>query len=472
MGKPRIRLSRTCLVSVLQCVACCAAETTIYSSRIEIWYDVVRDGVVRPDTPVWGVPDTAALPNGVLNLLIDDDGTVTGSSLVEGQPGTAMLLGERLYGPHNFTMALADGTCGTPVSNVAPISDGAVLLRDTFIGDFDELRVTSGFIKDGNSGDFFDLRNGVGLDGKMEFTATGPDGMTFTFNAKGANAGTGTGWYTFAFDGGQLRYDYDTDSAGIGLTGVVPIDVRIDAATRTFHIPEATMLEGFPAGYLAPGRRIDDFSGTIDSNGRFIGTAHFAGLEFGSLAFTTADGVFEDGNSPGFDVSNGLLPGDSLVATMTDRTGKFDLVIAAALVSGDTCDADADCDDLVDCTDDRCVAGACTSAANDAQCDDDDPCTVDTCHLTTGCANVADATRDPCVTSRDAPSETLPQPDAERLGDESGLNTEPVPEATGGGIGPAGSIGCGALGIVTLGALVAGLTGLRTRRRTQSHETL
>ena len=58
------------------------------------------------------------------------------------------------------------------------------------------------------------------------------------------------------------------------------------------------------------------------------------------------------------------------------------------VVSGcvpDVCETDLECDDLLPCSSDLCVEGACASApivgccAEDAACDDGDPCTADSC---------------------------------------------------------------------------------------------
>ena len=61
---------------------------------------------------------------------------------------------------------------------------------------------------------------------------------------------------------------------------------------------------------------------------------------------------------------------------------------------GDACDRDSgacvtsarlDCDDGNACTEDRCDGGFCSHVG--LSCDDHDPCTVDSCHPATGCAN-------------------------------------------------------------------------------------
>jgi acid phosphatase type 7 len=54
-----------------------------------------------------------------------------------------------------------------------------------------------------------------------------------------------------------------------------------------------------------------------------------------------------------------------------------------------TCTADADCDEGVDCTLDRCDpgTGGCVHAPDDSHCDDFDPCTTDVCAAGRGCSH-------------------------------------------------------------------------------------
>lgn len=58
----------------------------------------------------------------------------------------------------------------------------------------------------------------------------------------------------------------------------------------------------------------------------------------------------------------------------------------ASLPDAGPCTVDGDCDDGVACTADRCTAGTCDHAANDAACDDHEPCTDDHC-APSGCAH-------------------------------------------------------------------------------------
>ncbi len=306
--------------------AICLAEPFTYQIDVALRYDVVAGEEVLPDTLVWGMPQGVNFPSGTLELLIDESGNVLGSSPVDPNSGLGMLLGQRLHGIYNPLLQLDGGSLGTPVANVAPISAATVRLGNTFLGDFSGLNDITGFIEDGNSGDYFNLSNGIGLDGKFEFTASGPDGMSITFNGKGYN-GTGTGWYTIAFDGGDIGYVQGTNAASVGLTGVIPLQMWIDASAHTFAIPEQTLLYNFPATWGQFGRRITDFSGLIDPNGSFAGTASFAGIEFTSVTGATTAGFFEDGNSTGFDAGDGLMPGDSFTTVLSGGPGSVELVI-------------------------------------------------------------------------------------------------------------------------------------------------
>lgn len=343
--------------------------TFTYQIDVEIRYDVVADGVTYPDTPVWGMPAGVGLSSGKLVLGIDGAGNASGSSTLHPVYGLGMLYGKRLYELYNATVQLNGGSWGTPIGNVAPLTGGIVDLGDSLIGDFSGLNTITGFIKDGNSGDFFDLRNGLGLDGKIEFTATGPDGMSLTFKAK-TYGGAGTGWYLIGVDGGDISYSNGTDTARTGITGVVSYNMWIDAGAHTFSMPEQILLEGFPADWWQLGRRIDDFSGAVDPTGNFVGTVHFAGIDFTSLTGSTANGTFTDGNSASFDTTNGLAPGDTLNAVFVDSTGLFDLVITGELLP------DLDGDGYVTLTDVQMVAGAWHTANLDYDFDGDDKVTV------------------------------------------------------------------------------------------------
>jgi hypothetical protein len=68
---------------------------------------------------------------------------------------------------------------------------------------------------------------------------------------------------------------------------------------------------------------------------------------------------------------------------VVSRRPALELLVAPAL----PCAADAECDDGIACTLDRCVAGACTHTADDAVCEDGDVCTADACSLTAGCTH-------------------------------------------------------------------------------------
>lgn len=444
--------SRYVVIGALIFAPTCLAGTFIYEISAQIRYDVVIDGKMVPDTIVWGMPGEATAPSGTFRLSIDDEGNVRGSSPANPVSGLGALLGELLLARPSFMFALAEGSWGPPEADVAPLARGTVDLKDTFLGDFSGLGTITGFIKDGNSGDLFDLSNGVGLDGKFEFTASGPDGMSLTFKAKGTNAGSGTGWYTLALDGGELAYRSGSDAAAAGIVGVVAYQVWIDAAARTFLIPEAVVVQGFPAEYLSAGNRIEDFNGSIDSAGVFVGSARFSGIDFSSLTVSTTEGRFEDGNSAGFDPGDGLVPGDEFRVVMTDTTGRFDLVINGTLLPADSCQSDAECYDA-------------------------DPCTIDSCDASRGCRNVTDESLAGCQSSpgTDTNAEAPCLADGRCVGapppspNEEAAQTQPDAADARDGVGPVVPIGCGAFGTVCLGVAAAVLGATRFQQRRWQH---
>ncbi len=366
------------IATVHLCASLCWSAPYVYEVDVMIRFDVVAGGVSQTDTLVWGMPADVDFPSGNLELAIDATGNVNGSSTVEPISGLGMLWGTRQYAvATNATFDLTGGSWGTPVGRIAPIVGGTVRLWNTFLGDFSGLSNITGFIEDGNSGDFFNLSNGLGPDGKFQFTAAGPDGMSMTFTGKNYG-GYGTGWYVIGVDTGDMTYSNGGDGALVDITGVVPYDVWMDAVNHTITLPAQPLDEGEPVVWSTFGRRIDSFTGTIEATGNFVGTAHFAGLEFTSLTVTSTDGTFEDGNSIGFDAANGLTYGDALTLVMTDQTGLFDLVISGSLIS---CNIDAECDDGFACTGvETCIAGACqpgttvTCSDNGLACDGPETC--------------------------------------------------------------------------------------------------
>ncbi|MFQ5599468.1 MAG: hypothetical protein ACE5G2_02810 [Candidatus Krumholzibacteriia bacterium] len=301
---------------------------------MQIRYDVTENGVVIPDTEVWGTPPYGPTLNGTIDLVIDGAGNVSGSTPVDPSTGLGMLEGERIYSPdRNTWFEITGGSWGTPAGPVAPLTGGTVDLTGSFIGDFSGLTITSGFIEDGNSGDYFYLGNGVGLDGKLEFTAVGPHGVSLQFRSKGMS-GYGTGTYLFGVDGGSIVYSNGTDLANVDLMGVTACYLHVDHVARTFSTTTSQpFLEDAVFHWSVLGRRIDAFAGTVDPSGSFVGAAHYMGHEFISLDFISGNGTFEDGNSAGFDASNGLVLGDPFTVVLTDVSGLFDLVIDGSLIS-------------------------------------------------------------------------------------------------------------------------------------------
>jgi len=307
--------------------------TFTYEVKALLHYPVVQNGIVLPGTSVWGLPDEVFRPSGRLILDIDAAGNVTGATPLDPVWGLGTLQGQRLYAMHNSQFQIMNGSWGTPTNTVAPITGGTVNLMNTFLGDFSGLVIVDGFIQDGNSGNGFDLTNGLGLDGKFEFTAVSPAGISYAFRAKGTNTGAGTGWHGLSFDVGDISYTHGTDTASVGLVGVVPYSVFLDTTRQSFFFNQETLLLGFPAEWFALGRSIDSFTGHIDSSGNFIGSAHFAGIDFTNFDFTTSNGHFNDGNSEIFNVGcNGLAPQDTFSMVLTDSTGNFDFILTGTLL--------------------------------------------------------------------------------------------------------------------------------------------
>jgi uncharacterized repeat protein (TIGR01451 family)/MYXO-CTERM domain-containing protein len=108
--------------------------------------------------------------------------------------------------------------------------------------------------------------------------------------------------------------------------------------------------------------------------------------------------------------NDGYCPDDGLYCNGTescdalnDCSGSGDPCLGQGLVCDEindecvVCIEDGDCDDGVACTDDTCLAGACQSSANDANCPDDGLfCNgVEGCDFLSGCIS----TGDPCAVS-------------------------------------------------------------------------
>lgn len=311
-------------------------QNLAYEIDARITYDVVTNKATKPDTVVWGMP-VSNVPSATLDLVIDKTGRVTGATRPDRTTNKGALLGQRLFGvvyPGRSTIdfALTKGSWGTPVKNVAPLTAASVDLFRTFIGDFYGLgTVVRGFIKDGNSGDYFSLVNGLGLDGKIELTVSGKSGMSITLSFK-VFRGYGTGWYDLGVDGGLVSYSMGTDSASVSLKGITAFRAYFDRAKRTLSISKAPIIADTAFPYWVLGRSLDSFSGQVSASGNFTGTAHMAGFEFRSVSGSTTNGTFQDSNSTGFDLRNGLVPGDSISMAFTDRTGRMDLLIRGRLV--------------------------------------------------------------------------------------------------------------------------------------------
>ena len=116
----------------------------------------------------------------------------------------------------------------------------------------------------------------------------------------------------------------------------------------------------------------DILNGAVDDNGNFIaGAVTFSGILSSFPIETTVDALGV------WDIRLATFAGNSSWEGLTTALSHGTIEVRA-----DACLLDSDCDDLIFCTTDTCVAGLCQNMNNTIPCDDGDQCTGgDTCTL-------------------------------------------------------------------------------------------